>query len=126
MRTPRDVRGACFTLDISHYLTGYCHGASDFGVTLDFNSRFQLWVESRFGICNAAWNWVRILQHEYGNGDKAIKALPDLYDEFRSQTEQMTYEQLWNMREQQLVEKRGADYWSPDDGNTWTKPHSES
>ena len=112
--------------DLSHYLTGYCHGASDAGVKLEFNCRFQLWVESKFGISSAAWNWVRILQHEYGDDHRAIQALPDLYDEFRTQTDRMTDEQLWNIMEQQLVEKRGATHWSPDDRDTWTKPSSRS
>ena len=112
--------------DLSHYLTGYCHGASDAGVKLNFNRRFQPWVEGKFGISSAAWNWGRILQHEYGDDHRAIQVLPDLYDEFRSQTDEMTDEQLWNMMEQRLIEKRGNKHWSPDDSETWTTPLSQS
>ena len=112
--------------DLSHYLAGYCHGSSDAGDKVEFDYRFQRWVEGRFGVFSAAWNWVRILQHEYGDDFSAIQALPGLYDEFRTQTEDMTDEQLWNTMEQQLVEKRGSKCWSPDDQDTWTNPYSGS
>ena len=112
--------------DLSNYFAGYCHGAMDAGVALKFEGRFQRWVESKFGICSSGWNWVRILQHAYGNDQSAIAKLPALYDEFRAETDSMTDEQLWNMMESRLVEVRGTKHWSPDDAETWTKPLSQS
>ena len=111
--------------DLVHYFAGYCHGAMDAGVILHFESRFQCWIEGRFGISHCAWNWVRILQHEYGDDLKAIKALPALYDEFRTETEGMSKSQLWKMMQERIIEKRGTDHWSPDDAETWTRPFSE-
>ena len=112
--------------DLSHYLSGYCHGASDAGVKHNFDCRFQRWVESKFGIFSSGWNWVRILQHEYGDDQSAINALPVLYDDFRTETDGVSDAELWDLMEERLTEKRGNKHWSPDDSATWTTPHSQS
>jgi hypothetical protein len=43
---------------------------------------WRCWIELRFGICDPAWHWSRILLHEFGSAQAAIEALPALYDEF--------------------------------------------
>lgn len=112
--------------DLSHYFAGYCHCASDAGIVVNFGERFQRWVESRFAIFSSGWNWVRILQHEFGDDRSAIAALPALYDEFRRATDSMTNEEVWNMMERSLIKMRGDRHWCPDDTDTWTSPLSQT
>ncbi len=111
--------------DLATYLTGYCHGSEDAGTPIPFGRMaFQRWVEAKFGIFSAAWNWVRILQHEYGDDQAAIRALPGLYDDFCFETDRMSDDQLWDMMQATLVAKRGTKCWSPDDAGTWTSPRA--
>lgn len=111
---------------LSICFAGYEHGASDAGVEINFGGRFQRWVEGRFAIFSPAWNWVRILQHTYGDDASSIAALPSLYDEFRAETGSMTEEELWTIMESRMLKARGSKHWRPDDTDTWTKPLSES
>lgn len=111
--------------DLSHLFTGYCAGAKDAGELIHFGERFQRWIEGRFAICSSGWNWVRILQHECGDDQSAIASLPALYDEFRTVTDNMTDEEIWDMMEHRLAEVRGTECWCPDDSETWTRPTSE-
>ena len=112
--------------DLSHYFAGFCHGADVAGVSIKFGMRFQRWIESKFCIFGAGWHWVRILQHEYGDDQSAIAALPALYDEFCAIADNMTDEELWDLMERRLVEVRGTKHWYPDEADTWTKPHSQA
>ncbi len=82
--------GRCSLWISSHYLTGYCHAADDANSPCKFKDDSNDGLNGGSAFFNSGWHWVRILQHEYGSDESAIARLPELYSEFRRQTDCMT------------------------------------
>lgn len=97
----------------------------DAGHKIEFGNRFQRWTEAKFCIFSPGWNWVRILQHVYGDDRSAISALPQLYDEFCAETQGVSSEEMWETIRTRIIEKHGDTFWCPDDSETWTSPTSQ-
>jgi hypothetical protein len=110
--------GHCSIDAVALYLAGYCHGISDCGQAEPPMYEFQRWAEMRFRIRHAAWNWTRILLHEYGDDRASVAAFPALYDEFRRDREQLGMEQIEAEATRRLMAAYGHNWGEPKETNT--------
>lgn len=67
--------------------------ASSFGRWLELSDFMSYWIRWKFGTDHPAWGFSRILLH-FNNHDEiaAIRAIPDLFDEYLATPENVT---LW-------------------------------
>ena len=99
-------------------LAGYSHGVSDCGQAAPPTHEFQRWVEMRFCIRHATWNWTRIVLHEYGDDRAALSALPALYDEFLRNREQLGMEWIEAEAARRLMAEYGQNWGAPRETKT--------
>ncbi|MGL4550691.1 MAG: hypothetical protein ACRC33_05850 [Gemmataceae bacterium] len=69
---------------VANFLDGYCLAMQHMGQP-DPLCGWMRWVESRSGICNPAWHWTRILEHEFGSETDALAAIPALFAEYEAE-----------------------------------------
>jgi hypothetical protein len=75
------------------FLDGYSIGLFESGAFSDSTcfGGFAWWLQRRHGICHPAWGWDRILVHAAGSEEEAIRTLPAVFAEYRSELERGTF-----------------------------------
>ena len=98
---------------VSQYLSGYCHALRDAGYPEPPLMGWQRWVEKRFLIHHPAWHWSRILVHEYGSDEDALRVMPGLYSEFESEYAEVGMEGIEADLKRKLLERYGDTLSGP-------------
>lgn len=114
--------GAPLLYDVACTLDGYELALMERGLAPDeFGHSFQRWVEYRFGIVSADWNWPRILHHCYQTEEAAIRALPQLYREYLRDAATMTPWEVELRRHDQCLALYGQESYVPAETHTHSR-----
>ena len=69
--------------ELSTFITGYEVALSmNFDYPKGVDISFMNWVEEKYGICDTAWHWSRILHHIAGSEVEALKLFFNIWPEY--------------------------------------------
>jgi hypothetical protein len=112
-KRPAMYVGSVSLMAISNYLSGYMHAISALGQENPLDG-WMRWIELRFGIHHAAWHWTRILLRVYRTDDAALRALPELYREYRKVRAELGVEGIEQKLRETLLARHGQEWFEPE------------
>lgn len=113
-RRPAVWVGTSRLRDVAIFLDGYSSGLAS-GTGESPLRGWVAWIETKYLISDPAWHWTSILRHVHGSDSAALAALPDLFAQYKSETNGCSDDVLSERHRQAFLEAFGDGGHSPGD-----------